>query len=203
MTFNFYALLITIICFMLGGIPFGYLIGRLNNIDIREKGSKNIGATNVSRVLGTYWGILTFLLDAAKGPLTLIGIHYFFPQLDSYLYVYLGVIIIIGNIYCPYLGFKGGKGVATSLGVFLYLFPISTIIAIIVWITVFLSTKISSVSSLSAVVIFALSNLFDIGAKYSIHDKVVVFFVSALILFRHKDNILRLIKGQEKGFKPN
>src|SRR5579871_139039 len=104
-----------LMAFLSGALPFGYWAGRLKGIDIREHGSKNIGATNILRVLGPVWGIAVLLLDALKGYLPVLAAKA--SGLDSWGVVAVGMAAILGHIYSPFVGFKGGKGVATALGV--------------------------------------------------------------------------------------
>ncbi len=149
-------LLIAMLSYLIGSIPSGYLVARTQGVDIRQHGSRNIGATNVLRVMGKKWGYLVFLCDSSKGFLAvklgfLIAAHSLqSPVLGG---VIAAIACILGHNYTLWLGFKGGKGIATSGGVILALFPIAVICCMaIVWIVVFYSSKYVSLASIAAAV---------------------------------------------------
>ena len=204
-----YCAIFMLLCgYLAGSIPFGYLIGRLNGIDIRKHGSHNIGATNVTRVLGAAYGRICFLLDFLKGALPVIFIGYRIglgsPIGSSWSAVLVAAGCILGHIYPCWLNFKGGKGVATSIGALIALAFWPVIIALVVWYLVFLKTKIVSVASLAtaaATPIAALIlNLF--GWAHTPWIIILLMFgVAAFIFWRHRENIERLLHGQEKSFK--
>jgi glycerol-3-phosphate acyltransferase PlsY len=191
--------------FLLGGIPSGLLIGRARGVDLRTTGSKNIGATNAFRVLGARWGALVFLLDALKGfgasifPRLAAGIapggvaqELLAPTLAA------GVAAILGHVFSPWLGFKGGRGVATSLGVFLGILPWPTLLAFGLWILLVAVSRRVSVGSIGA----ALSYPFLVAwATARDPERGVFITVSAvialLILVRHVPNMRRILKGTE------
>ena len=187
--------------YLAGSIPFGLFAGRLaRGIDIREHGSKNIGATNVFRVVGKKWGILVFLLDGLKGfaavslPLWISG-----TPLPLQFKTGLACAAILGHTFPVWLKFKGGKGVATSLGVFLAVTPLATVLSFGLWILAFLTSRIISISSLFAALAFPvmcfLVNRRDEGFP-------VLFAVSlglaVFIFYTHRANIQRLRTGEEK-----
>ncbi len=185
-----------LVSFLAGGFPSGYLIGKWKGMDVRNYGSGNIGSTNVLRLLGMPYGVLCFVLDAGKGPLIIYLLSQFLVITENYILVLYGVAVLLGNIFCPYLNFKGGKGVATALGVFLYLMPYPSLIAAGVWGTTLLISKISSVSSLAGVLTFWIASF--VFAKSPVEWGVATF-AALLIIIRHKDNIKRLLSGSEKS----
>ena len=136
--------------YLIGAIPFGLLLSRGRGVNIREQGSKNIGATNVSRLLGKKLGFFTFLLDCAKGylPLFFIGILLGDTAHRSMIIAFCGTAAVIGHMFPVYLGFKGGKGVAAGLGVFLYLAPEAVLVSVAVFIATVAVTGFVSLGSL-------------------------------------------------------
>jgi glycerol-3-phosphate acyltransferase PlsY len=225
-----YYLLYALIGYLIGSIPFGYIIVKLRKgIDIRTVGSGNIGATNVGRVIGLPWGILCFLLDTAKGfiPTTftitncyilwneaiVVNQDIIFEQKlpDMRFGVCIGLGLIIGHLFPIYLRFKGGKGVATALGVFLVLTPLSTCIALVVWLIFILAFRYVSVASIMAAVALSASYiLLECYQKISkswnqyklnkYNDNWLIcacIIVSVLVILRHIPNIKRLINGTE------
>jgi glycerol-3-phosphate acyltransferase PlsY len=165
----------------------------MKNIDIRQHGSGNVGATNAFRVLGKGPGIAVFVVDFLKGYLPVL----LAPDLgvSSQNLIWIGLAAILGHVFNPWLGFKGGKGIATGAGVLMGLNPLLFLIAIMSWIAVFLLTKIVSLSSLIAVgILFAVS----LGEPISPHEKAFFGAVFAFVVWTHRSNIRRLLKGEEK-----
>ena len=119
---------ILLFSFLLGSIPFGYLIGRFKGIDVKESGSGNIGATNVSRVLGKKYGLVVLVPDALKGAVPVFLLGYLGNPLT--VRILSGILAILGHCFSPFMGFKGGKGVATSLGVFIIVSPKATFLSL-------------------------------------------------------------------------
>jgi glycerol-3-phosphate acyltransferase PlsY len=199
-------LLIAVLSYFIGSIPSGYLVARSQGVDIRQHGSRNIGATNVLRVMGKKWGYLVFLCDSSKGFLAvklgfLIAAHSLqSPVLGG---VIAAIACILGHNYTLWLGFKGGKGIATSGGVILALFPIAVICCIaIVWFVVFYSSKYVSLASIAAAVALPFS-AFLFVAKTGTEFWVVFGFsliVCVLAVWRHQSNIVRLMNGTETRF---
>lgn len=184
--------------FLLGSIPTGYLVAKyFKKIDIREHGSGNVGATNVSRVLGRGLGLYVFTMDFLKGFLPVIIFRNEFgqaPSLDSWA-VWVGFGAILGHIYTPFLGFKGGKGIATGAGVVCSGTPLIFILAISIWGLFFLVTRIVSLSSLVALfVLTASALLFPLDVK----ERIFLLTISALGVWTHRPNIWRLLRGEEK-----
>lgn len=188
-----------LIAYLIGTIPSGLFIARaVMGIDIREHGSKNIGATNVFRVVGKKWGAIVMVLDAFKGwtavtlPLNLFSVP---PGIS----VLLGVSAILGNTFPVWLKFKGGKGVATSLGVFLALAPMPTLFAFALWWVVFGITHIISIASMVAAVFFPAAVFFFLRAEDSFRWLFPVSLVLMVFIFyTHRANIGRLLRGEEK-----
>ena len=186
--------------YLLGSIPFGILIGKLKGVDIRNYGSHNIGATNALRVLGPALGILVFILDFSKGAIPIIITKYIinwpadYPTYLIHPLIY-GILAIIGHLFPVFLKFKGGKGISCFAGeMVLYCWQIS-VIAFLTFIIVFLITKIVSISSMLASLMLIVS-YFILGIK-DIPLLVMISLMFVLIVYKHRSNIMRLIKGEE------
>lgn len=198
--------LLAIVSYLLGAIPFGLLIGKARGIDIRTVGSKNIGATNVLRTVGKPWGILTFLLDALKGfvPAFVFPIlgNRFGAHFQSFEIAALigGAAAIIGHNFPIYLGFKGGKGVATSAGVLLGIAPLAAAVGLALWALIFFATRYVSLASiLAALSVPVVGWLYYRDAQMVI--PIALTLLAALIVVRHRANIQRLLTGTENRFK--
>ena len=200
-------LAIAILCYLIGSFPSGYLVGKSQGIDIRKHGSRNIGATNVLRVMGKKWGYLVFVCDSLKGFLAVkLGVLLAAGTgADATLTgVVGGICCIIGHNYTVWLGFKGGKGIATSIGVLLAIVPILVVmIVLLVWLTVFFIWKYVSLASISAALSLPLAVLilFPLVARGN-YWVVVIFsiIVATLAVWRHRSNIDRLLQGKENRF---
>lgn len=189
------------LAYLLGSIPFAFIISRaVKGIDIRQHGSGNSGATNVFRVVGKKWGILVFLLDACKGYLAVtLPILFIGPRVSPSLFVLFGILAILGHTFSFWLKFKGGKGVATSLGVFLGLCFQPTLFAFAVWNAVFFSTRILSLASLSAALSLPLFLILTYRADPLFPYLLPVsILLAGFIFYTHRQNIQRLRKGEEK-----
>ncbi len=194
--------------YLLGSIPFGYLAGKAAGIDVREHGSKNIGATNVWRVLGKKWGLPTFLCDALKGTVAvLLGfwIARHTPgafQDTAFAGITAAIGCIAGHNFPIWLRFKGGKGVATSLGVIIGMVPLAALIIFIIWGIVFKITRYVSLASIVAAVAFPLTVVVLLFLNLC-HGWANFYFALAaalLVVRRHRENILRLRTGTENRF---
>jgi glycerol-3-phosphate acyltransferase PlsY len=173
-----------------GSIPFGYIAGRLKGVDIRRHGSGNIGFTNVQRTIGWAWAVPVLLLDVAKGlvPTAIARGFGLVPPL-------VGIGAILGHVFCPWLGFKGGKGVATTVGVAAFLCPRSLLAGLGIYLVVLAATGFISVSSLAlAATLPVLTALFY---RDSIYLLVFAIGVALVITIRHVSNIRRLAAGTE------
>ena len=195
-------LLIFVVSYFIGSIPSGYLVARSKGIDIRRRGSSNIGAANVVRVMGKRWGYLVFFADFFKGFLA-VKIGYAIAGGSVWGGAIAGLACIIGHDYTVWLGFNGGKGVATSAGAVLALCPpLMTISLAIVWIAVFLIgryTSLASIASAAALPVAALAFVPKTGTCFWL---LLTFSLlsGALAIWRHRSNIGRLLNGTENRF---
>ena len=234
--------LLPLFAFALGSIPFGVIIARSKGINIREHGSGNMGATNVFRVVGKGPGLLCFILDVLKGavpvliavnilggegkdPLTqfdfLEGLRTTFPAekqaFVQFIHVITGLCAILGHNFSPFVGFKGGKGIATSAGVFLGLMPVATLIIFVIWAILTFTTRYVAVGSVGAAIALPLvtfwgmthhkvddsnpdsPSLWEAGT----YNKPLLIFsiiAGALAVYKHRSNIKRLMNGTELRF---
>lgn len=229
-----------VIAFLLGSIPFGLIIAKLKGIDIRAHGSGNIGATNVLRIVGKQYGITCLVLDLLKGYLpVVIAVNLIqiegkaiVPHLQfldccalalpaeqqftgQLAHVITALCAVLGHNYSPWVGFKGGKGIATSGGVLLGLMPFAVVLLILLWIVLFLTTRYVSIASVG--VAAALPVLTHIGARFHKNEdgislweagtwnKPLFFFslvIGLLAIWKHRSNLKRLREGTEHRFTP-
>jgi glycerol-3-phosphate acyltransferase PlsY len=193
----FYQILFLISTYLVTSIPFGLVLAKLfHKQDIREAGSKNIGATNATRVLGKKFGFITLILDGGKGASMIILANNFFVSIPylNYFLALVAVISIIGHIFPIYLKFKGGKGVATGMAVLLTINPLVGLIFLIFWIITFSFTKVSALSSLLSITI---TTVFVLCYPLAIEEVMLTIFLAFLMFFRHKENINRILKSKE------
>jgi len=183
--------------FLLGSLPCGYWLALSKGVDIRKKGSGNIGATNVGRILGKEWGYLIFALDALKGWLAVWLAGEFLQAGDNWT-VATGMAAVAGHVFSPWLNFKGGKGVATSAGVLLGLAPFPLFWTAAIWGISFAVKKIVSVSSLLAAAAFPFLVMWLEPGRPVL--TVAAWALAALVWYRHRDNLQRLSQGKENGF---
>lgn len=193
------------IAYLVGAIPFSVLIGKLfYGKDVRKFGSGNAGATNTFRVLGNRAGTIVLLMDIAKGMFA-VSLSYYFGNIsmsDEKFILYqlsLGLTAALGHIYPIYLWFKGGKGVATLFGVVIAVFPMTALVCMAVFFGVFFFTRYVSLSSIAASIAFAIRVLFVLK-YYSIMINVFSLLIPVLIIYTHRENIRRLLKGEENKF---
>jgi glycerol-3-phosphate acyltransferase PlsY len=193
-------ILLPVIGYLLGSIPFGFVIGKMVGADVRKKGSQNIGATNVSRVLGKKLGFLTLVCDCLKSIVPMIIAVKVLPESDTKELVVAatGVMAVVGHMFPLYLKFRGGKGVATGLGVFLYLSPAAIGLSLLVFIGSVALSGFVSVGSLLASGLIPLW-LYILGASKA--TIIAASFIAVLIWLKHHENIGRLIRGEEKSWK--
>jgi len=187
--------LIIISCYLLGSIPFGYIVGKLfKKVDIREYGSGNIGATNALRILGPSLASLVVIGDIGKGIFSIYLVQYL--NIDNLLILTIaGLAVICGHDWSIFLGFKGGKGIATTLGVVFALNPTISILALIIGGVVVITTRYVSLASIFIVIsIFIFTILFKQPYEYIIFGAIILI----LGLFNHKDNIKRLKSKKER-----
>lgn len=203
-----------LLAYFLGSVPFGLIIGKAHGLDLRKLGSGNIGATNAGRTLGKKWGILCFFLDVCKGLVPMILVPAFGlvdpesgPLLLA-LWLLVGCAAVLGHVFPIYLGFKGGKGVATSLGIVLGLWPYYTLCgagAFLVWVIVLFVTRYVSAASISAALAFPVLLIlavmiidrpgWDFETLWPLSAMAVL--MGLLVVLRHTDNIRRLREGSE------
>lgn len=208
------ALVAAILAYLVGSLPFGYLVARIfKGTDIRTQGSGNIGATNVARTLGAKWGILVFLLDAVKGflpvwllPRLLLG-SADFEFLQMHFEVLCGVATVLGHIFPIWLHFRGGKGVATSAGVVLMISTQATLIAVVVYVFMLWWKRIGSLASLAAAAGFSLAHLLlivlkggNLLATTELSRTLFAVLMPVVIITCHKKNLARLLRGEEPRF---
>lgn len=191
-----------VIAYILGALPNGVWIGKhFKNIDIRKHGSKNSGATNAYRVLGPKYGIMVLIADALKGFLPPFLASHF--GVEGNWLILIGMVAIIGHTLSFFLNFKGGKGVATSLGVFLFLIPKVTLALLVVFIIVVSVTRYISLGSIVAAVLLPI--LTFLSPLRNGLDKfpmvVMTTIIGAFVVYKHKSNITRLLNGTENKFK--
>jgi glycerol-3-phosphate acyltransferase PlsY len=190
-----------IAAYLVGGIPFGLLLAKkFAGVDVKASGSGSIGATNVLRVvketnpaLAKKLGIATLALDALKG-VAVLAVAYFMGMSEATLWG-IAVLAVIGHCFSPYLNFEGGKGIATGMGVMMFMLPYETLIALVVWGILAKTLKISSISSLSGVMALLVSSFF-------IHPQMAhapVVFIVFILYYKHIPNIIRVFKGEEKA----
>jgi acyl phosphate:glycerol-3-phosphate acyltransferase len=219
-------ILIALAAYLLGSIPTGYLVAKAKGIDIRAAGSGNIGATNAMRVLGKPAGIAVLIADTLKGYIVCAfltplifnwlaphfptktdypGINLFYPpfsdetvEFQTKILVLAGIFAVLGHNYTCWLKFKGGKGIATTAGVYLALAPVALGIALAVFILAILLTRYVSVGSIAAAV--ALPVAVSVMMPDNILLRIVTIALGALAIYKHKSNIQRLIAGTESRF---
>jgi glycerol-3-phosphate acyltransferase PlsY len=184
--------LLALIAYLLGSVPTGYIIGSWAGVDVRKAGSGNVGATNVARVVGKRQGIFTLIADAAKGFVPVVIALKL--GLTPATVAVIGIAAFLGHLYPIFLRFRGGKGVATALGVFLGLAPWAAGILTVIFAAVVLMTRVVSLSSM---VTAAAAPLVLWLLRYSPVLIPMSVFIAAMIILRHRENIRRLLSGTE------
>jgi glycerol-3-phosphate acyltransferase PlsY len=189
-------LLVTIIGYLLGAISFAVIIARSKGVDIFKEGSGNPGATNIKRILGKRWGNVVFALDALKG-FTSAGLPLMVYDDDRLAVIGL-IAAILGHSFSVFLKFRGGKGVATTIGGLLALMPPALLIGLVVWLIVFYTKKVVALASIFFAVSLPLSAYFIYGTE---DPRFYLSVVLALfIVGRHRSNIIRMFSGKENKF---
>ncbi len=193
-----------ILAYLIGSIPTSVWIGRaFYGIDVRTKGSGNAGATNTIRVLGAKAGVPVLIFDIFKGWFAVFISRFFYdpslsfpPELASFDFM-LAVAAVVGHVFPIYVGFKGGKGIATILGVGIALYPEAAFIAIIVFLIMLISFKYVSLASITGAVTFPFFEIFVLGHHDSIILLVLSVAIAIFVPITHRENIKRLLKGEE------
>ena len=211
-------ILFLIIAFCVGSIPFSFLIGKqVKGIDLRQHGSGNLGATNVFRTLGPWWGALCLFLDMAKGAAAVLlmtvlvsawpeGEPTPFHITADLFRIFAGVLASLGHTFSPFVNFHGGKGVATTGGAFAVLEPLGLVVTLVCFLAVFLTTRIVSVASIAAASVLPFAVVFFELRSPQLSKTLIVFtfLICGWVIFKHRTNIARLRDGTEKklGDKP-
>lgn len=185
--------------YFLGSVPFGILVARLfdRSVDLRQVGSGNIGATNVARAVGKAAGILTLILDAGKG-IFAMSLTLMFTEGGADVWLALvGGAVFLGHVFPVYMDFRGGKGVATALGIVLFLSPVTAFILLVVFSLVVYFTRYVSLGSLCAAVGLPLMMALLATSRHFVTLSLMMTF---LVIYTHRENIRRLLSGQEKKF---
>jgi glycerol-3-phosphate acyltransferase PlsY len=187
--------LLVVLGYLSGSIPFGVVLTRLKGVDVRAQGSGNIGATNVARVAGKRLGVAVLLLDAAKGALPVLAARQLAPQ-AVLLHAGVGLAAFLGHVFPVWLKLRGGKGVATALGVLLVLLPWAALAGFCTYAVIFVARRVSSIGSLFGALV-ALGTSFAMGAPLVYSGLAALLF--GLIVFTHRSNIRRLLRNAEKS----
>lgn len=203
-------IIVAVAAYLLGSIPTGYLVAKAKGIDIQKAGSGNIGATNAMRVLGKPAGIFVMVVDALKGFVAVVLISYLIgfwlsqgkrgnyeEEIAYRLPVVAGIFAVLGHNYTCWLKFKGGKGIATTAGVYLALAPVALLIALAIFILSIVVTRYVSVGSIAAAAVLPVAVWFNRGNLFL---EVVTIALCALAIYKHKSNIKRLMAGTESRF---
>ena len=181
--------------FVLGSIPFGVLVGRRSGVDVTQQGSGNIGATNVARTAGKRAGLVVLLADIAKGAAPMaVFLHALDGQAANWWFVAVGLAPIIGHCFSPWLHFRGGKGVATSIGVFVIADPIAALVAFIAFALVYLVARVVSLGSMTGALAIV-ATVAVTGRPAPVLALAIA--VAVLILERHRANLGRLLSRRE------
>lgn len=210
-------ILFLVIAFGLGSIPFSFIIAKkVKGIDLREHGSGNLGATNVFRNLGPWWGGLCLFLDMAKGAAA-VGLMTWlvstWPESQATPFhitpdlfrIFAGVVASLGHTFSPFVNFHGGKGVATTAGAFAVLEPLAILVTTVAFLSVFLSTRIVSVASIAAAAILPWAVIFFEWRSLDTSKTLIwfTFIICGWVIFKHRGNIARLRQGTEGQISPD
>ncbi|MFZ5906323.1 MAG: glycerol-3-phosphate 1-O-acyltransferase PlsY [Nitrospirota bacterium] len=180
--------------FLIGSVPFGIIVAKIRGVDLKKVGSGNIGATNVLRSIGRWPAVLTLCGDILKGTLAVALAQY--CDTGSTIEGLTGIAAILGHNFSVFLGFRGGKGVATSLGVLIIYAPPAALLTLVIWLAAVMLTKYSSLGALISFALLPLNMvLFESGGEGKL---LISLLIAAIIFLRHRENIQRLLKGTER-----
>ena len=186
--------------YLIGGIPFGFLIGKLRGIDVRTVGSKNIGATNVFRTVGKKWGLLAFFCDVMKGLVPTLVAKMLYAETMPVMPILVGILCVVGHMLTPYMKFRGGKGVATAFGALIALMPATVGIAFALFAVTFACSNYISLGSCVAATSLAVMvwvPFLDHAGYNDLPLCILVTLIAAFIVWKHRSNIGRLVRGNE------
>ena len=191
---------LAILSYLIGSLPTAYILTKkIKGEDIRKFGSGNIGATNAARVLGLKMGIFVAVVDILKGYFAVILIQLILPQNTSlYIIFLLSLIIIIGHNFSIFLNFTGGKGVATTIGIIMRIFPVGFLILTVIWFSITIITRYVSLASIMAAVSLVFSSYFLKNSSAYFYFTVIL---AISVIFTHRENIARLLNGTENRMK--
>jgi len=195
-----------IVIYLFASIPWGFILGKTQGVDIREHGSKNVGATNVNRVLGKKWALLCFFLDFLKGLIPVLVIRQVMPDAE-YATVLAAFAAFAGHVWTIYLKFKGGKGIATSAGIITAISWPSYVIPMTLWIIVFYASRYVSLASVLAAIFVPIVAYFvniseiAIFSKITDSEMILLCVIAVLAVVKHSSNIKRLLNGTESRFE--
>jgi glycerol-3-phosphate acyltransferase PlsY len=188
------SLFLLLSAYWVGSIPTGYwLVWLVKKKDVRTQGSGNIGMTNVWRVAGAPWGILTLILDIAKGAVVIWAARVFLPQ-DALAPLVAAAGVLVGNVFTIFLNFKGGKGIGVSVGVFFSLLPLESALGTVAFVIMVLITRMISAGSLAGVTVMALSTWMMLGTGWV---SAFASVAALLVWWTHRENIKRIAAGTE------
>lgn len=203
--------LFLVIAFLLGAVPFSFILGKqVKGLDLRHHGSGNLGATNVFRTLGPWWGGLCLFLDMAKGAAAVLLMTWLvgtwpdaqggpFGITPDLFRIFAGFVAGMGHTFSPFMGFKGGKGVATTGGAFAVLAPYALLITLVAFVAVFFTTRLVSLASITAASVLPIAVFFFELQSLDTSKTIIVFvtLMCAWVIFKHRENISRLREGTE------
>ena len=185
--------------YLIGAVPFGFLIGKMRGVDVRTVGSKNIGATNVFRTVGKKWGLVAFFCDVMKGLLPTLAARHFAADV-AWLPLCVAIACVVGHMLTPYMKFKGGKGVATAFGALIALIPATVGIAFALFAVTFACSNYISLGSCVAATSLAVMVWIPFLDHAGCRDMplcILVTLIAAFIVWKHRSNIGRLLRGNE------
>jgi len=186
--------------YLIGSVPFGYLAGRLCGVDLRKTGSGNIGATNALRVLGKVWGYSVFLCDFLKGAAGVLVAGWLAPQ--PWVPILAALVVVLGHVYPVWLGFRGGKGIATSAGVLLALIWPAFLVSLTLWLLLFFTTRYVSIASIAAsLALPATALVLFLRGQADAFLLGITMVMAAVTVWRHRANVARLLNGTEPKFE--